>query len=152
MHKDGQAFPDFLWHPVSVNAPPEPKTKPAMKTITLLTLAAALAFLPAAHAEDRPDHFKGKPSPTLAVALSNLAESNARLATLLKKKTVEGDDILEVHQLSYTIEVALAKLGEEQTRLAALMEEVHLASEKGDSKTVKTSGAAYLKAAAPLTR
>lgn len=124
-----------------------------MKIVLVFATAAALAFLPAASAEpQRPDHFKGKPSPTLAVALANPTESNAKLAALLKKDAFDDADLLEVHMLSYTIENALAKLGEEQARLAELMEEVHLASEKGDRKTVKTSGAAYLKGAAALTR
>ncbi len=125
-----------------------------MKKLTLLALATTLAFLPLSFAEPRPDHFKviSKPSPTLEAAVANLTESNAKLAALLKKDALNDADLLEVHMLSYTIEQALAKLGEEQVRLAALMEEVHLASEKGDSKTVKTSGAAYLEVAAPLVR
>ena len=117
-----------------------------------LVFAAAFLCLAPASAEERPDHFKGKPAPTLAVALANLSESHARLAALLKKPTLDSEELLEVHMLSYTIEVALAKLGDEQARLAALMEEVHLASERGDAATVKARGTAYLNTAAPLTR
>lgn len=123
-----------------------------MKTLTLLTLASTLVFLPPVHAEERPEHFKGRPAPTLEAALANLTDYNARLEALLKKDRLAPEDLLQVHQLSYTLEQALEKLGEEQARLAALLEEVHLASERGDSKTVKASGGAYLKGAAPLTR
>ena len=115
-------------------------------------LASALAFLPLATADERPDHFKGEPAPTLEAALKNLADYNDKLAALIKKKEMEPEDLLEVHQLSYTLENALVKLRQEQELLAELLEEVHLASESGDSKTVAASGAAYLKGAAPLTR
>jgi len=123
-----------------------------MKIIAILTALTAIAFSSATQAEPRPEHFKGKPSPNLTVALVNLTESNAKLASLLKKDALSSEDMLEVHMLSYTIERALEKLGTEQARLALLMEEVHVASEHGDAKTIKTSGAAYLKGAAPLLR
>jgi hypothetical protein len=123
-----------------------------MKKITLLTLVSALAFLPIASAQNRSDHFKGKPAPTLEVALVNLNEANAQLAALLAQDSLSAKELLQIHQLSYTLEVALKKLGEEQARLAALMEKVHRASERNDGKTVKASGTAYLKGVAPLHR
>lgn len=120
-----------------------------MKNVTLLIFASALAFLPLASAQDRSDHFKGKPAPTLEAALTNLNEANAQLAALLAQESLGAKDLLQVHQLSYTLEVALAKLGEEQARLAELMEKIHRASERNDGKAV---GTAYLKGVAPLHR
>ncbi len=123
------------------NAPPDAST--AEEVIVADTAAAP---------GERTPHFKGKESPTLATALANLAESNARIATLLAKRTLEPADLLQVHVLSYTLEKALARLAEEQARLAALVEEIHVASERLDAATVKARGAVYLRDAAPLTR
>jgi hypothetical protein len=123
-----------------------------MKKINLLASLATLIFLPLVSAQDRPDHFKGKPAPTLEAALANLQEGNAQLAALLAQQSLSAKDLLHVHQLSYTLEVALAKLGAEQARLAELMEKIHLASERNDGKTVKSAGTAYLQGIAPLHR
>jgi hypothetical protein len=122
-----------------------------MKKILTVAAAFSLCLISLGLAEDRPAHFKGKESPNLEVALANLKESNAQLAEILQKEELGGEDLLQVHILSYTIENALETIGKEQVRLAELMEEVHVASEKNDAKTVKTSGEAFLKAAAPLT-
>ncbi len=122
-----------------------------MKNIGI-TIASVLAFIPFSFAEELPGHFKGKPAPTLEVAIANLTESNAKLEALLEKETLEPKELVQIHEMSYTMENALKKLGEEQARLAALMEEVHRASESGDGKKVKDSGAAYLKGTAPLVR
>ncbi|MEX1033154.1 MAG: DUF6746 family protein [Cellvibrionaceae bacterium] len=123
-----------------------------MKVINTLALVGTLAFTLPAVADERPDHFEGKPSPTLEVALGNLSEYNPRLAALLEKDTLSPEDLHQVHQLTYTLENALEKLASEQARVAELLEEVHQASERADSATVKASGRAYLKGTAPLTR
>jgi hypothetical protein len=123
-----------------------------MKKLIVPVLALSLSMLLPSFAEERSAHHEGKPSPTLESALTNLKEGNAKLAEILKKVRLSPGDLHEVHILSYTIENALEKLGEEQARLAELMEEVHIASEKNDAKTVKESGEAFLKAAAPLTK
>lgn len=123
-----------------------------MKKILLPVLAFSLCLLPPSFGEERAAHHEGKPAPTLEIALANLKEGNAELAEILKKDRLTGRDLNQVHILSYAIENALERLGKEQARLAELMEEVHIASEKNDRRTVKTSGEAYLKAAAPLIK
>lgn len=123
-----------------------------MKLTTIFAFASAVALALPALAEERPDHFQPKPSPTLEAALSNLAEFNPQLAALLDKDTLSPQDLNQVHQLTYTLENALEKLDSERARVAELLEEVHVASERADSKTVKASGRAYLDGTAPLTR
>lgn len=123
-----------------------------MKLTTVFALAGTLAIAMPAFASERPDHYKGEPSPTLEAALSNLAEFNPQLAALLDKDTLSPQDLNQVHQLTYTLENALEKLDSERARVAELLEEVHVASERADSKTVKASGRAYLDGTAPLTR
>lgn len=122
-----------------------------MKLTIPLTLIGALTFAHPSFADKRPDHFEGKPSPSLPVALSNLAEYNAQLATLLEQETLSPEDLHQVHQLTYTLENALEKLHSERARLADLLEEVHQASERGDKDSVAKSGRAYLEGSAPLT-
>lgn len=123
-----------------------------MKLTNSLILTGALVIAQPLFAEQRFDHFEGKPSPSLPAALSNLAEYNAQLAALLEQDTLSAEDLHRVHQLTYTLENALEKLASEGVRLADLLEEVHLASERGDKNTVATSGKAYLQGSAPLTR
>lgn len=123
-----------------------------MKKIIRPVLALSLCLLSPIMAEERAPHHDGKPAPTLTVALDNLKKANAELAEILQKKKLSGGDLNQVHILSYTIENALERIGIEQKRLAELMEEVHVASEQSEPEKVKSSGAAFLKAAAPLLR
>lgn len=121
-----------------------------MKLFTILAIAGMLSFSTVALADERPDHFEAKPSPTLDAAIENLAEYNPKLASLIEKDSLSQEDLNTVHQLTYTLEQALARIGEEKDRVAALLEEVHLASERADSETVKQSGQGYLKGTAPF--
>lgn len=123
-----------------------------MKLTTVFALAGTLAIAMPAFASERPDHYKGEPSPSLEAALSNLAEFNPKLAALVEKDSLSAQEMNEVHQLTYTLEQALERIESERARVAELLEEVHVASESGDSKTVKTSGRAYLEGTAPLAR
>ncbi|HBZ30747.1 MAG TPA: hypothetical protein DEO56_09165 [Nitrosomonas nitrosa] len=95
-------------------------------------------------AEERPDHFKGKPSETLEQAVANFSEYNGKLADLLAKDALSLQDLHQVHELTYTLENALEKLNAELTELANTLEAVHVASENGDAKTTKEQGARYL--------
>lgn len=101
-------------------------------------------------ASEQPDHFKGKPSASLAEAMSNLDEYNAKLAGLLQRDNLTLEELSTVHELTYTLEQALQRIQTDVERMAQDLEAVHKASERADGKTVKTSGAAYLKAAQTL--
>lgn len=107
-----------------------------ISTFSLLVAAPALA-------DDRVDHFEGKPSETLEQAVRHLSEYSKQLESL-----VEGDlssaDMGEIHQITYTLENALAKLDTDLNELAETLEEVHIASETADKETVKQSGKTYL--------
>lgn len=114
-------------------------------TATLLTSAAVLAH------GDRPDHFKGKPSDTLEQAVANFSEHNKKLKKVLAGE-LTADQMVEVHELTYTLEVALAKIHSELGQLKDVLEEVHVASEHMDTDTVKSSGKAYLKTAETVVK
>lgn len=116
-----------------------------MKKIAfLITSLLALSLSTMAQAEERPDHFKGKPSETLEQAVVNFSEYNGKLADLLAKDALSPHDLHQVHELTYTLENALEKINAELTELANTLEAVHVASENGDTKTTKEQGARYL--------
>lgn len=116
-----------------------------MKKITfLITSLFALSFSAMIQAEERPDHFKGKPSETLEQAVANFSEYNGKLADLLAKDALSPHDLHQVHELTYTLENALEKLNAELVELANTLEAVHVASESGDAKTTQEQGASYL--------
>lgn len=101
---------------------------------------------------DRADHFKGKPSETLEQALLNFNQTNTQLETLLKKPKLQGEDMAIIHELTYTLENALAKIQDELGSVAQSLEEVHLASEKADTSTVRTQGKKYLSVSRKIIR
>lgn len=98
-------------------------------------------------AEMSPDgrpHFSGKESASLEEAMDNFNAANDELEAYLEHDSIERADLAHVHELTYTLENALAKIQEELGALAVTLEEVHLASEKGDADTVLKSGRKYL--------
>ena len=126
--------------------------KHLFKTITKLIGFGILALGTPLSAGDRPEHHEGKPAPTLEIALANMVEYNAKLEALIKKNRLSPEDIYQIHELSYTLENALETIGREQARLAELLEELHVASERNDQRTIKRSGRAYLEGTAPFIR
>lgn len=115
-----------------------------MKLLTSMALICALCVTSPSFAEDRPDHFKGKPADTLEQALANFNEYNIKLAKIIAQKELSAGDMHEVHQLTYTLENALQKIQEEYAQLAEVLEDVHVASESANITTVKSQGKAYL--------
>ncbi len=111
------------------------------RLLLLLPLFSALS-LPLV-ADDSVDHYAGKPSETLAEAVKNFTEGNARLRELLSGE-VTNQDMADIHEVSYTLENAVAKLQRELNVLAVVLEDVHLASESFNQNTVSASGKAYM--------
>lgn len=98
-----------------------------------------------AHAEKRVDHFKGKPSATLEQAVANFSSENERLKVLLSKKELTPQDLIAIHELTYTLEAALAKINAEMSALSTKLESLHQASERLEEKDARKHGDAYLK-------
>lgn len=111
------------------------------RTLLLLPLCSLLSSPLAA--DDPVDHYAGEPSETLADAVQNFTEGNARLRELLSGE-VSNQDMADIHELSYTLENAVATLRREMNVLAVVLEDVHLASESFNQDTVSASGKAYL--------
>lgn len=111
-------------------------------------LIPALGLLCAATAvqgdDDRPEHFEGERSDTIAEALDNLREYNAKLNAIIERNELTAAEMAEIHQLSYTLENALERIEDEVEDLAEVLEEVHIASEEMDRETVRKQAPAYL--------
>lgn len=121
---------------------------PAVFLASLLSFCVALPAL----AEQRPDHFEGKPAETLDEAVSNFREYNNRLAALVNKGALSAQDLHRVHEITYTLENALEKIREELAELAEVLEEVHVASEMADADSVRSRGRIYLETAGQVVR
>ncbi|WP_347330386.1 DUF6746 family protein [Marinimicrobium locisalis] len=117
------------------------------RPLMMLPLLAALAC--SVQAEDRLEHYQGKPADTLEQAVANFTEGNRELRKLLEGE-VTSADLARVHELSYTLENALGKMNKEMKVLAVLLEQVHLASETAKTETVQGSGRAYFEIAETL--
>lgn len=114
-----------------------------------LTLTAAL-MSPTIASAGEVNHYQARQADTLAQALANFSEYNLRLEALLAGD-LEGADLAQVHELTYTLEDALQKIRLEAEDMAESLEAVHLASERADSQAVRKHGNAYLGAARKLT-
>lgn len=120
----------------------------------LQTFAAIGAFVSAMSAplsaDERPDHYEGKPAETLQQAVSHFSDYNAKLEAILAKDPLSARDLNDIHQLTYTLENALETINREFTALANVLEEVHVASETAGYDRVKEKGQAYLETARQL--
>lgn len=118
-----------------------------LKTFLLILAITTLGFAVNSTAEERIDHFEGKPSETLEEAVKNFSEYNKKLSSILEKEKLTNQDMVKIHQLTYTLENALAKINKEMDELAVTLEELHLASEKVDNEKVRNKGISYLNTA-----
>lgn len=114
-----------------------------MTTFRLLTAITTSLLIAGTAVAGDPDHFEGKPADTIEQAVTNLSEYNHKLETVLSGD-LTPEAMNEVHQLTYTLENALEKLDNEIDALADTLEEVHKASERVDTDTVRSAGEQYL--------
>ena len=117
-------------------------------TLVALCLSSTLFTV---QANERPDHYQAKASDTLAQAVANFSSSNQKLQRLLDSE-LTPERMVEIHEITYTLEVALEKIHTEAGILKDTLEEVHIASERMDTTTVKARGEAYLTSATTLVK
>ncbi|HYC06084.1 MAG TPA: DUF6746 family protein [Azospirillaceae bacterium] len=116
-----------------------------MKVMKFVVVAMMLGSLVGtARAEAPVDHYERKPSATLAQAVANFSEYNAKLAALLEKKDLTPQELEAIHEITYTLEVALQKMNSDMARLADTLERLHKASENHDAAGTRKHGASYL--------
>lgn len=111
-----------------------------LNTILPLTLLASCSV----SAGEKYNHFPSLPAPDPETAICNLTKFNAKLAEITNKKQITPEDMVKVHELTYTLENAVAQLQSTLEVTAVELEKVHKASERMDQNVVKTSGDIYL--------
>lgn len=115
-----------------------------MKILKALSVIAMSACLALSATAQRVDHFEGKPSETLSDALNNFAEYNRLLEERLSGE-LTNEDLMVIHQLTYTLENALEKINQELSDLAEVLEGVHIASENFDREALAQPAEEYLR-------
>ncbi|MEA1988017.1 MAG: DUF6746 family protein [Pseudomonadota bacterium] len=114
-----------------------------------LLMASLLALSSATFASEA-RHFKGEKAESLSQAVQQFSEENKKLQAILQKGTVEPKEMADIHIMTYTLENALAKLKSELDTIEELLEDVHKASEHGDTQKVLKQGQKYLEKAQTL--
>ena len=109
-------------------------------------IASLGVLLSNAQADEKYSHFPSLESADTASALCNLEVFNKKLQTLIKKDKLTPEDMVKVHELTYTLENAVIRLQKDLKTVAVDLENVHLASERLDKDTIKDSGKGYLDA------
>lgn len=103
-----------------------------------------LAFSFGVSAEEKYNHFPSLEAPNLQAAICNIQNYNKKLTAITNKAELEPVDMVKVHELTYTLENAVIRLQQELQTIAADLEQVHLASERLDPKTINEFGKKYL--------
>lgn len=116
-----------------------------MKTI-LGVAASAMILLSNFSIAEEYNHFPSLPSKDISTAMCNIKTYNQKLDTIMAQKELSAQDMVKVHELTYTLENALIFLKEVINKAAVDLERVHKASEALDPKTIKQSGNEYLQA------
>lgn len=122
-----------------------------MKKLMITAFSTTLLTLKPVHAEEY-NHFPSLNAPDTKVALCNLAKFNEKLLAITNKSTLTSEDMVKVHELTYTLENAVIRLKRDLETIAFDLEKVHKASERLDQKVVKDSGEKYLKASGLLVK
>ena len=120
-----------------------------MKT-KLLFIATTLSMTATASAEERYDHFPSLEAADMKTAFCNIQSYNQTLASITAKETLSVEDMVKVHELTYTLENAIMRLQADLNQAAIDLEEVHQASERLEQSTIQTSGKRYLDATRQL--
>ncbi len=120
---------------------------PALYCLAAATVLLSSTAVSAAEVE----HYSGKEAKTLEEAVANLDAYNDRLAKLLQQENLSGEELAQVHKLSYTLENALKRIRTELGTMAGDLETMHLASERGESDTTRERGRAFLEQVRTLT-
>ncbi|MEM0909692.1 MAG: DUF6746 family protein [Pseudomonadota bacterium] len=114
-----------------------------MKKVTMLSLLLFGLSCGTVIADDKPKHFKPLESKDLTAAVCNLNKYNKTLDEIVSASEQSVEDMVKVHELTYTLENAIIKIKEELDEIAANLEEVHLASEKIDKEGVTKYATLY---------
>jgi hypothetical protein len=113
------------------------------KIIPALSLTATL-FSAQIHSEEKYSHFPAIASTDLPNALCNINAYNEKLSAILSQSALTAQDMVKVHELTYTLENAVNYLKASLEQASIDLEKVHKASEILNERTIIKSGKRYL--------
>lgn len=96
------------------------------------------------HADENDSHFPSLASDDINTALCNIQRYNEKLSAITSKVELTTEDMVKVHELTYTLENAVNFLTETLEQVSVDLEKVHLASEVLDPTVIKSAGGKYL--------
>ena len=114
------------------------------------TLALALSFASNVFAES-PAHFEGQTFTDLSEAVKVFNDYNKRFENKLEGE-LNGLDLHEIHELTYTMENAVAYITQSMYTVAEELEAVHQATEISNADVVRESGKKYLELSRQIVR
>ena len=117
-----------------------------MKKFLTSSVAILLLTAPTLFAGEEYDHFPALEATNTTVAICNLNSFNASLQAILNKPQISVEDMVKVHELTYTLENAVQRLQQDLVVIAEDLEKAHKASEALQQESVRASGNAYLSA------
>jgi len=97
-----------------------------------------------AQADESYNHFPAVASTDIHSAFCNIQSYNQKLTAITSKQTLSAQDMVKVHELTYTLENALKLLKLRLDTAAEELEKVHIASEKLEQNTIQSAGNIYL--------
>lgn len=112
--------------------------------------AVALSFATSALAES-PAHFEGQTFTDISQAVKVFNDYNKRFEEKLEGE-LNGLDLHEIHELTYTMENAVAYITQSMYTVAEELEAVHQATELSNPDVVKKSGKKYLELSRNIVR
>ncbi|ADN76276.1 hypothetical protein Fbal_2073 [Ferrimonas balearica DSM 9799] len=119
-----------------------------MKFPVVFLVCSAVSF--GAIASSEYQHFKAIPSETLTEAICNLQRHQPMLAELVNQPEMSAEDMVKIHELTYTLEMALQRIEVELEQAEEQLERVHVGSERMAKDDVKANASAYLATLKPL--
>ncbi|XOV80893.1 MAG: DUF6746 family protein [Aestuariibacter sp.] len=114
-----------------------------IRLIPLLTLVLASSYTMAKG--EKYNHFPSLPAPDITTAMCNLDAYNQKLSNIVMQPALSAEDMVKIHELTYTLENAVLRLNQSLKETAEALENVHLASESLDEQTIKNQGEKFLK-------
>ncbi|WP_395342300.1 DUF6746 family protein [Ningiella sp. W23] len=117
-----------------------------MLKLIAISSIAAIFFASPALADDTNQHFVPIDSPDLTAAICNAQAHNKKLAPLVAKESHTVEDLLEIHEITYTLENALMRIEKDLEKMKNDLEEIHLGSESMKADRISKFGAEYLSA------
>ena len=124
------------------------------KILIAVAIYSTIAAFPtsATATSEKYAHFPAVESTDIASAFCNIQTYNAKLNALLAKESLSAEDMVKIHELTYTLENALNLLKATLETTSVKLEEVHKASERLDKKVINESGEVYLNNTAEIIK